>query len=427
LATHPSKEIAGTKGEKLKGKHIVLCVTGSVAAVQSPEIARTLMRRGAEVTAVMSEMARKIIHPNLMEWATGNPVVTELTGKIEHVALAGERPEKADLLLIAPATANTISKIACGIDDTTVTSFASTAFGSEIPLLIVPAMHQSMFKHPLLTDNIQKLKAAGVEFVEPRIEDGIAKIAKTEVVVDAVAHRLATRRDFDGLRVLVTAGATIEHIDPVRVITNRSSGKMGMAVVQEALSRGAETTLIYGLGQAPAPPGARTVYVETTAQMRAAVESELKSKRYDVAVSVAAPADWTIKNPYSYKVSTRKTSSLDLTLRPTKKIVRRIKAMSPGTLLAAFSAEYKLPKNELIESAFKKLTEIKADLIVVNDVGKKNTGFRADTNEVFIVDKAKNVAHVPLALKRQVARMLMNIIRKKTRSRRKTSSPAGPS
>ena len=144
---HPSKDIVQTEGTELKEKRIVLCITGSVAEVQCPEIARRLMRHGAEVFAVMSPMAQKIIHPYLMEWATGNPVVTELTGKIEHVALAGEHDNKADLILVAPATANTISKVASGIDDTTVTSVASTAFGSKIPIIIVPAMHESMYRH----------------------------------------------------------------------------------------------------------------------------------------------------------------------------------------------------------------------------------------------------------------------------------------
>jgi len=147
LKDHPSKDIIGTKGDELKGRRIVLCVTGSVAAVKSPEIARELMRHGAEVYSVMTEMAQKIIHPNLMEWATGNPVVTALSGKVEHVALAGDRKWKADLVLVAPATANTISKIACGIDDTPVTSVVSAAFGSNIPIIIVPAMHESMYRH----------------------------------------------------------------------------------------------------------------------------------------------------------------------------------------------------------------------------------------------------------------------------------------
>ena len=414
-SVHPSKDIVGTKGKELKDKRIILCITGSVAAVQCSEIARTLMRHGAEVIAVMSPMAQKIIHPYLMEWATGNAVVIELTGKIEHVALVGEHHEKADLVLVAPATANTISKIACGIDDTTVTSVVSTAFGSKIPLIVVPAMHQSMYKHPILTENIEKLKALGVEFVGPRIEEGKAKIAETKEIVAAVIHRIGVKQDLSGLRMLVTAGPTVEHIDPIRVITNRSSGKMGVALVEEALDRGAEVTLVYGLGKASPPSRARMISVETTEQMREAVISELKSKKYDVMIAVAAAADWTLEKQYSRKVSTHKLNSLNLKLKPTKKIIDRVKTISPKTFLVAFRAEYKLSKKDLIESAYKRLWEANADLIVVNDVGKKGVGFGTEGNEVFIVNGEKKVVHVPLVPKREVARTILNVVKRKTK------------
>ena len=417
MSTHPSKDIVGTKGKKLKGKRIVLCITSSVAAVQCPEIARTLMRHGAEVFAVMSPMAQKIIHPYLMEWATGNAVTTELTGKIEHVALVGEHPKKADLVLVAPATANTISKIACGIDDTTVTSVVSTAFGSNTPIIIVPAMHESMYNHPILTENIKKLKVLGVEFIGPRIEEKKAKIAETKEIVDVIIRELAVKQDFSELRVLVTAGPTVEYIDPIRVVANRSSGKKGVAIVEEALNRGAEVILIYGLGKATPPPDARVISVETTEQMREAVVSELKSKKYDVAIGVAAAADWTVEKPYSHKVSTHNLHSLDLKLKPTEKIVNCVKKVSPNTFLVVFRAEYKLPKKELIESAYKRLLEADADLIVANDVSKKGVGFGTDTNEVFIVDGKKNVVHVPLAPKREVARKILDVINEKNQTK----------
>ena len=415
MSVHPSKDIVGTKGKELKDKRIVLCITGSVAAVQCSEIARTLMRHGAEVFTVMSPMAQKIIHPYLMEWATGNAVVTELTGKIEHVALVGEHPKKADLVLVAPATANTISKIACGIDDTTVTSVVSTAFGSNAPIIIVPAMHQSMYKHAILTENIKKLKALGVEFVGPRIEEGKAKIAETKEIANAVIRKLAVKQDFSGLRVLVTAGPTIEHIDPIRVITNRSSGKMGVSIAEEALDRGAEVTLVYGLGTATPPSETSVISVETTEQMYEAVISELKSKEYDVVIAVAAAADWTVKKPFSHKVSTHKLHSLDLKLKPTQKIIDHVKKVSPKTFLVAFRAEYKLSKKELIESAYKRLLEADADLIVVNDVGKKGVGFGTETNEIFILDKKKNAIHVPLAPKREVAAKILDVVNEKVK------------
>lgn len=408
-STHPSKQIIGTQGNELRSKRIVLCVTGSVAAVQSPEIARAIMRHGAEVFAVMSPMAKKIVHPYVLEWATGNEVITELTGKIEHVALVGEHSLKVDLVLVAPATANTISKIACGIDDTTVTSVVSTAFGSNCPIIIVPAMHESMYNHPILIKNVKGLKALGVEFAGPRFEEGKAKIAKTEEIVDAVIRRLTVRQDFSGLNVLITAGATLEHIDPVRVVTNKSSGKMGVAIAEEALSRGAEVTLVYGSGTEAPPSRAHVLRVESTRQMHEAVVSELNSRKIDLVVAVAAAADWALEKPFSYKVSSHELRSLDLKLKPTAKIIDSVKKVSPRTFLVAFRAEYRLPKKRLIESAYERLLKANADIIVVNDVGKKGVGFATDTNEVFIIDKKKSIVHVPLAKKREVARKILDV------------------
>ncbi|MGD8546070.1 MAG: bifunctional phosphopantothenoylcysteine decarboxylase/phosphopantothenate--cysteine ligase CoaBC, partial [Candidatus Bathyarchaeota archaeon] len=348
-----------------------------------------------------------------MEWATGNDVTTELTGKIEHVALVGECPEKADLVLVAPATANTISKITCGIDDTTVTSVVSTAFGSRTPIIIVPAMHQSMYNHPVLTENIKKLEKLGVTFVGPRIEEAKAKIAGIEEIVQAVISRLAGKQDLSGFKVLITAGSTVEYIDPIRVITNRSSGKMGVAVAEEALTRGADVTLIYGVGRIKPPLGANVVCVETTDEMHNAVISELESKKYDAVVAVAAAADWTIEKPYSYKVSTHKINSLELKLKPTNKIIDQVKNISPKVFLVAFRAEYKVSKKKLIDSAYKRLLAAEADLIVVNDVGKKGAGFVSDTNEVYIVDRNRKAIHVPLAPKHEVARKIWDVIKHK--------------
>jgi len=368
------------------------------------------MRHGAEVYTVMSPMAQKMIHPYLMEWATGNQVVTELTGKIEHVMLAGEFQNKADLVLVVPATANTISKIACGIDDTPVTTTVSTAFGSGIPIIIVPAMHESMYRHPVVTENIEKLRSLGIEFVGPRVEEGRAKIAETEEIVDSVIRRLTVKKNLAGKKVIVTAGPTLEYIDPVRVITNKSSGKMGVAIAEEALLRGAEVTLIYGLGTAIPPGGAKKISVETSQDMYEAVVSELKSRKYDVVIAVAAVADWAPKKKYEYKVPTRTQAELTVKLKPTPKIIDAVKKVSPDTFLVTFRAEYNLSDKELIQSAYERLKEAKSDLIVANDVGRKGVGFRYDTNEVFIVDADKKVVHVPVASKREVAKRLFDVI-----------------
>ncbi len=410
---HPSKDIIGTRSREVHGKRVVLCITGSVAAIRSPEIARKLMRRGAEVYAVMTQNAQKIIHPYLMEWATGNPVITELTGKIEHVALTGEREEKADLVLIAPATANTISKIAAGIDDTTVTTVVSTALGSQTPVIIVPAMHQSMYKHPILKENIKKLEDLGIEFVHPRIEEGKAKIADTEEIVKVVINKLATKQDFGGKNFLITAGPTIEYIDEVRVITNKSSGRMGVAIAEEALKRGAEVTLVYGLGTATPPSKAKVLNVETAEEMRRIVLEELRKRRYDVVVAAAAVSDWTVMKPYKGKVSTHKVCELTLKLKPTHKIVDEIKETNPKTFLVMFKAEYRVSNKKLIESAYMRLKQTGADLIVANDIAREGVGFRTETNEVFIIDKEKNVVHIPLSSKHVVAKKILDMIKMK--------------
>jgi phosphopantothenoylcysteine decarboxylase/phosphopantothenate--cysteine ligase len=381
-----------------------------VAAVKSPEIARELMRHGAEVYSVMSAMAQRIIHPNLMEWATGNHVITELTGKVEHVALAGDRQVKADLVLVAPATANTISKIACGIDDTPITSVVSVAFGSNIPIIVVPAMHESMYRHPIVAENIEKLKSLGVEFVGPKIEGGKAKIADVEDVVNAVIRRLTYSRDLLKKKVLVTAGPTLEYIDPIRVITNRSSGKMGVAIAEEALRRGADVTLIYGRGTVSPPAGVRVINVETTEEMYNALMEELSSQKYDIVIASAAAADFAPEKPFERKISTRAASELILKLKPTPKIIEAVKKLSPKTFLVAFKAEYMLSDEEIVESAYKTLKASNADLIVANDVGRRGAGFDADTNEVFIIDKERNVIHIPLTTKREIAKKLLDNI-----------------
>jgi phosphopantothenoylcysteine decarboxylase/phosphopantothenate--cysteine ligase len=401
---HPSKDIVGTKGDELKGKRIVLCITGSVAAIESPKIARELMRHGAEVFAIMSKMAKKIIHPYLMEWATGNPVVVELTGKIEHVSLLN----KADLVLIAPATANTINKIAYGIDDTPVTSAISVALGLNKPILILPAMHASMYRHPVLIENMNKLEKLGIEFLKPRIEEGKAKIATLEEVLEAVIAMLY-EKDMKGLSVLVTAGPTIEHIDPIRILTNKSSGKMGIAIAKEAFRRGAKVSLIYGPGLIQPPSNIKVIHVETSKEMFDKVNSELESNEYDIFVSTAAVSDFMLEKPFSYKINTHNLNELELKLKIAPKIIEKVKKISPKTFLIAFKAEYGVSYEELVKSSYDLLKEVNADLVVGNDVAKQGVGFRAETNEVIIVDSNRNVEYVPLTTKQKVAKRIFDV------------------
>ncbi|UCD44426.1 MAG: bifunctional phosphopantothenoylcysteine decarboxylase/phosphopantothenate--cysteine ligase CoaBC [Candidatus Bathyarchaeota archaeon] len=409
---HTSKQIIGTKGDSLKGKKIVLCVTGSVAAIKSPEIARELMRFGAEVFTVMTPMAQKIIHPYMMEWSTGNPVVTELTGEIEHVTLGGEHDNRADLVLVAPSTANTIGKAAVAIDDTPVTTLLTTAIGARIPIIIAPAMHASMYKHPIVVENIGKLESIGVEVLMPRFEEEKAKIPGTEEIVDAVVRKLTTERDLEGLSIVVTGGPTREYIDGFRFISNPSSGKMGVAIAEVALSRGARVTLVHGPGTAVPPPGAKAVPVQGTEDMLEKVVEALKDGKQDVAILSAAAAD--------YKASERKMiktpSGLDqwnIELRPLPKVIEQVKKVDPGVFLVGFKAEYDVSDEELIERASKRMGEAEMDIVVANDVAREKVGFEEDTNEVFIIDREGEVIHTPIESKVKVAERLLDVVKEK--------------
>jgi len=261
-----------------------------------------------------------------------------------------------------------------------------------------------------VTENIARLQSLGVMFVMPRVEEGKAKIAKTKEIVETVIQRFTLKKDLAKSKVLVTAGPTLEYIDPIRVITNISSGKMGVAIVVEALSRGAEVTLVYGHGTAIPPAGAKTISVETSQEMHEAVVSELKSKKCDVMIAAAAVADWAPEKKFEHKVPTSIKTKLTVELRPTPKIIDTVKNVSPNTFLVAFRAESNLSDGELIQSAYKRLKKAKADLITANDTGRKGVGFSYNTNEVFIVDANREVVHVSLTTKREVAKRLFDVI-----------------
>ena len=285
---HPSFDITESRDSSLRGKSIILCITGSVAAVRSSDLARLLMRKGAKVYPVMSESACKLIGPDLMEWACGFKPITTLTGAVEHVALAGNVEGKADLIMVAPCTANTIGKIAGGIDDTPVTTMVTTALGEHIPLIVVPAMHEPMYRHPFVIENIEKLKKAGITVMLPRVEEGKAKIPENTDIVNTVCSVLEGDKPLAGKKILITAGRTVEYIDPVRVITNNSTGKMGFALAEAARDMGAEVTVVYGKGSVDSVPGINIINADTACKMKKAVEDELASSEYDMMFAAAA-------------------------------------------------------------------------------------------------------------------------------------------
>ena len=410
---HPSFDILGSESRIFEGKHIILGISGSVAAVRAPDIARKLMRLGAWVHPVMTKAACELISPDLMEWATGFKPITALTGAIEHVNLAGNVPVRADLILIAPATANTISKIACGIDDTPVTTFVTTGFGEGIPLLIVPAMHQSMYDHPIVRDNIKKLEGYGVSFLHPREEEGKAKIPSVEDIAQAVENILGSDKSLEGKRVLITAGRTVEYLDPIRVITNNSTGKMGMALARAALRRGAEVILVYGKGTEQPPAGAQVYRVSTSLEMKDQVESLLRNHLTDIFIAAAAVGDWKPKDPSPGKISTHGSENLLLELVPTPKILDGVKKISPHTFVVAFRAQAGLSDDELYQDGSRRMEKAGADMIAVNDTLRVGEGFEGDTNALLVLESNGEHHKITLGSKSEVADKLLAIIQEK--------------
>ena len=409
---HPSKDIVESKGTILKGKTICMCLTGSVAVISSPIVARELMRLGAEVICVMSKAATELINPTLMEWATGNKVITKLTGAVEHVYLAGERPKsvgKADLILICPATANTISKIACGIDDTPVTTVATTSFGSSIPIVIVPAMHESMYKHPILQENERKLKECGIDILGPRISEGKAKIARIDDIIDRVIDILVLEKDYQDKRVLITAGPTREAIDSVRFVSNKSSGKMGIEIAKEAAARGAKVLLIAGKCNVKLPEYIETIHVVSTDDFITAVKNEISIKSYDFFISAAAISDYKPTKCIEGKISSDNIEEIHLNMKLTPKIINVARKKDYNLFIVAFKAEINKSRTELINKAYDRLVKSDVDLIVANDIGRDDIGFTSKYNEVYIINKRKHVTHVERNTKRYVASKILDV------------------
>lgn len=270
----------------LEGKQIVIGITGSIAAVEMVKVIHALRRRGADVHVVMSGAACGIVTPDALTYACGKPAMTRITGLVEHVGFCGDGGT-ADLLLIAPSTANTISKIACGIDDTPVTTFATTALGSSKPVLIVPAMHHSMYRHPAVMENIGRLKKWGVTFIEPFIEEGKAKMAGAEEIV-LFCERAVLGTQLAGKKVLLTSGPCREPVDDVRVLTTRSSGRMGRELALEAFRRGADVTVVHR----DTFPCVTNIHAETAREMRDGVIRSLSEDGADIYISAAAISDF---------------------------------------------------------------------------------------------------------------------------------------
>jgi phosphopantothenoylcysteine decarboxylase/phosphopantothenate--cysteine ligase len=355
----------------LEGVNVALGVTGSIAAVKTVELAHELRRQGASVRAVTTESAKGIVHPWALEFATADDVVTEITGRVEHVELCG-RDGWADVLLIAPATANTVGKIAAAIDDTPVTTCATTALGAGVPVVVAPAMHEPMYDHPGVLEALDVLGEWGVSFVDPRVEEGKAKIADEPAIVVETA-RAAGSSSLAGERVVVTSGATSERIDPVRVITNRASGRTGRAVARACYARGADVVLVH---DGPDVPYADVERVESAAEMLEGVRRHADGA--DALVSAAAISDYTVE---ASDGKIRSGQDLTLELEPTPKLIDTVREEHPDLPVVGFKVETSGDDDAMVTKARETLERADLAFVVANDASVMGG---AETRALFV-------------------------------------------
>ena len=384
---HPSLDIVNSHGIELSDKKIVLCVAGSVAAYKAIELARLLMRHGADVTCVASSAVTKLIQPDYFKWATGNDVITKLTGNLEHIKLADYN--QSDLLIVYPATANTLGKLANGIDDTPISTVLTVGFGAKIPILMCLAMHESMYENYAVKKNIEFLKNK-IEFLDPKMIEGKAKAPEPEDVLEHVLRKFGFSSILKKKNILITAGPTIEHIDPVRTITNQSSGKTGILLAEELISAGSKVTLVYGPGIEKPPKGAKVIRVSTGKEMFNEVKKQMR-KKFDVIIMAAAISDYIPEKPSKKKIKSSQ-DTLKINLKRAPKIINHVKKIQKNVFLVGFKAEVNLSRVELVREARKKMKESNADMIIANDIGNSRYRKNPENNEVIIVNSEREIS-----------------------------------
>jgi len=376
---------------------IILCITGSIAAVEDLKLVHQLQRRGFEVECFMSPSACEIITPLSMEFATKNPVNTKITGYVEHVVNA-----QADLILVAPATANTIGKFANKIADTNVTTLLLTASGYDTPILFVPSMHISMYE--AIEDNINKIKEnyPQVKFMEPVNAERKAKFPSKEDIALEVERMLNTHSLKDK-NVLISTGATFEAIDAMRGITNRSSGKMGVEIAKEAYRRGANVTLLCGQLHTYVPTVFNRIDVESTQEMMDVIAKQIEST--DIYVSAAAISDFKIEDYCENKYPSEEDITIKFARLP--KLLERIKQLNPDTFVVGFKAEAGVSEDELISKAQNRMIKYNTDIMIANDILVENGGPGSDNNEVYIIDN-ESYDKVSLDSKENVSKKIVD-------------------
>ncbi|MGC9009152.1 MAG: bifunctional phosphopantothenoylcysteine decarboxylase/phosphopantothenate--cysteine ligase CoaBC [Sulfolobales archaeon] len=405
---HPSKDIIGKYARTLLDHSIALGVTASVSLYRSLDLARELMRRGAEVYPIISKSAAKLISPIMWEWATGNRAYVEFGGEIGHVEIA----RKVSGMVIAPATANTIAKIAHGIADTSVTLTAQIILGVGKRLLLVPAMHEPMYRSPALVRALEICREIGVSILPPVIEEGRAKYPDPVWVADKIEALVLRGEDLKKYKILVTAGPTREHLDPVRFISNPSTGKMGVAIASEAFYRGGETKLIHGPLSISVNPWISREEVISTEDMLKAVIKNIREFKPDAVILAAAPADFRFSKREDRKIPSD-ISKLSVELEATSKIAALVRREAKESIVVGFAAETVSSEEELIDKAHKKLEKYGFDMIMANYVGFPGTGFGYDTDAGVLLDSNGRVLAKGFMLKREWARIILDHVKEK--------------
>ncbi len=399
---------------EFRDRIIILGVTGGIAIHKSLDLASQLVKMDASVHVVMTENATRLVQPLQFQVISRNPVLLDLfdTGtdwKPPHIDLA----DHADLLAIVPATANIIGKLANGIADDPLSTVAVSV---HCPILLAPAMNGHMYQNPFVQRNIDTLKKHGVHFIEPASGDlacgyeGVGRLNTVEMILEGINNTLTSTarsttvaHDLRGTRVLVTAGATREYIDPVRFITNRSSGKMGYAIAEAAAQRGAEVRLVSGTATVPPPAGIEIQHVETTLDMHDAVQAAFNET--DIVIMAGAPADYRPREFTPHKIK-KTAETLTLPLERNPDIAQTLGERKTHQILVCFAAE----TNDLLENAKKKLIRKNCDLIVANDVLEEGAGFQSDTNIVTLLDRDGTCEQLPRSSKRDVADAILTKI-----------------
>ena len=391
---------------EMKKPCVVLGVTGGIAVYKACELLRLLQKRGIDVFVVMTQNACRFVAPLTFETLSGHPVAVDTfdrpqTWEVEHIALA----KRADLFLIAPATANIMGKMACGIADDML---STTVMATRAPVLVAPAMNTGMWENTAVQQNVKTLRARGVEIVAPVSghlacgDSGAGKLEDVEVIAERACELLFAKKDMEGLRVMVTAGPSREALDPVRYISNRSSGKMGYAIAQAAQKRGAEVTLLSGPVAIEAPQGVKLVPFTTTQELLDRA-SEL-ARAQDLLIQAAAPADYRAKEVAPQKIKKQGGEPMTFTLVENPDVAATLgKAKRSGQVFVGFAAE----TNDVLAHAKDKLARKNLDMIVANDVTRPGAGFDVDTNIVTLITKDGQEA-LPMMSKAEVAQRILD-------------------